>query len=502
MEYMRTLGIALVIGIIALGLALTLQETSNSDTLKPQASMEYSALQGVHVQQPNTPTANFQQTQNQNVELTVYQQNLALVKEKRPLTLVQGINTIAWDSVAKQLNAETVLFQDLSGNKAQLVQHTYSYDVASQEKLLEKYLNQTITVETDSKNENKTITGKLIFTNPIGLETGNGIVSIYNVQSITFPDVSGTLSTQPTLTLVVNAPAPNTYDTQLAYLTTGMTWSGAYTLQLKENNTLDLTANAHLTNNAGASYENVQLKIVAGDLRTVSQGYPRTFQKAFDAAGAPATAGIEGFNAPTELGEYYEYALTAPVSIQDQSSTDITLFKSSNVSYTQEYAYDGQYNGEKVTNTIKFKNTKENGLGIPLPSGIARFYQTGKDSAIQFAGEDLIANTGQDNEVTLTLGNAFDLKGERKLTSQENTSLKCTLSKYETTLTNSKDQEVTVKVLEHAYGDVVISESTHPYEKIGSTPPNYGNTLDYEFTAHVKPHSKETLTYSIKACYT
>lgn len=70
----------------------------------------------------------------------------------------------------------------------------------------------------------------------------------------------------------------------------------------------------------------------------------------------------------------------------------------------------------KVWVMREFKNSKDNGLGIPLPKARLRFYQRDEDGQLEFVGENEIDHTPENETVRVYVGNAFDIVGERKRT--------------------------------------------------------------------------------------
>jgi hypothetical protein len=69
-------------------------------------------------------------------------------------------------------------------------------------------------------------------------------------------------------------------------------------------------------------------------------------------------------------------------------------------------AGDGQ--AQPVVATLRFKNSKAAGLGLPLPAGRVRMFD-GKD----FLGEASLGHTAANEDVALAIGNVFDLNAER-----------------------------------------------------------------------------------------
>src|SRR5690606_11157702 len=71
----------------------------------------------------------------------------------------------------------------------------------------------------------------------------------------------------------------------------------------------------------------------------------------------------------------------------------------------------------KVDVYLDIENRARVGLGIPLPAGRIRVSQLDeRDDTLEFIGEDVIDHTPKDETVTVKLGSAFDVVGERRQT--------------------------------------------------------------------------------------
>ena len=73
----------------------------------------------------------------------------------------------------------------------------------------------------------------------------------------------------------------------------------------------------------------------------------------------------------------------------------------------------------KADNMLKFTNSKNNKLGLPLPKGTVRtFKQDTADQSLEFVGEDSIDHTPQNEDVKLKIGSAFDIVVKKVIASR------------------------------------------------------------------------------------
>ncbi|PIP12405.1 MAG: hypothetical protein COX49_05830, partial [bacterium (Candidatus Stahlbacteria) CG23_combo_of_CG06-09_8_20_14_all_40_9] len=153
------------------------------------------------------------------------------------------------------------------------------------------------------------------------------------------------------------------------------------------------------------------------------------------------------------------------------------------------YIYDGtRYN--KVQVKLEFKNSKENGLGVPLPQGKARIYKRDKDGSLLFAGEDRIGHTPKDETVRLYIGDAFDIVGERKVIETKKIAERVREETYEISIRNHKDEKITVQVVEHLADYWEIIKTSHTYKK--------KDAYTIEFPIDVAKDGEEKITYTVR----
>ncbi len=202
-----------------------------------------------------------------------------------------------------------------------------------------------------------------------------------------------------------------------------------------------------------------------------------------------AEAGFE----EREFFEYHLYTLQRPATIRDKQVKQVSLFEPQRAQVDKVYSYDGARDGKKVKVTLEFDNKKENGLGMPLPKGKVRVYKNDKDGSQEFIGEDRIDHTPKDETVRLTMGNAFDVVGERIEKDTQKLSKRSTQQTIEITLRNHKKEPVNVTVIEHWWGD---------WQLVGPTPPVKKKTADrVEFTLAVPADGEKTFEYTVLSQY-
>jgi hypothetical protein len=449
----------------------------------------------------------------QSVAVTIYNQNLALVKDQRKVKLNTGANKLALRDVSAQIRPETALLRSLTqAGGLSILEQNFDFDLLTPQKLLEKYVGHTVTVV-----KTNPATGMETSEQAQVLSANNGVVMKIGDRietgipgRIVYSDVPANLRDRPTLVVQLNSKTAAEQNVELSYLTSGLGWKADYVAELSPSeDRLDLSGWVTLTNTSGTTYRNAKLQLVAGDVNRMPEMRPMVKTMRMDAMAAEATAPM----AEESLLEYHLYTLDRPTTIAENQTKQVALLSATTVPARkelvlrgEEYYYQASYlpnNGElgqklKVGVFIEFDNKEASKLGIPLPKGVMRVYK--KDSAgnAQFVGEDNIDHTPKNESVRLKLGNAFDVTADRKQTdfkrlpnpAKGNSAFE---SAYEIVLKNAKKERVTVTVQEPIPADWKMLKSSHPHEKANS------NLATWKID--IPAEGKTTLTYRVQVKY-
>ena len=421
----------------------------------------------------------------QSVAVTIYNQDLALVKDTRKVSLKTGLNALALRDVSAQIRPETALLRSINApGSLTLLEQNFDFDLLTPQKMLEKYVGKTVgIVKTNPTTGAETTEQATVLSanNGVVLKVGNRIETGLPGR-IVYDDVPANLRDRPTLvTQIINKGATN-QTVELSYLTGGLGWKADYVAELNDKeNQLDLSGWVTLTNTSGTSYKNAKLQLVAGDVNRVQQNMrPTMMRKNMDIMAEAVAVPM----AEESLLEYHLYTLDRPTNIMESQTKQVALLSASGVPVRKElllqgadYYYAGQY-GEigtkmKVGVFIEFDNKEASKLGLPLPKGILRVYKKDSKGNAQFVGEDNIDHTPKNETVRLKLGEAFDVTADKKQTdfkvlpppTKHNQLYE---SAFELVLKNVKKEKVTVIVQEPIGGDWKIISESAPHTKANS----------------------------------
>ncbi len=433
-----------------------------------------------------------QAAEEKQMAITVYNQNIALVKDGRLMDLRKATTEIRFKDVASQIDPTSVHFRSLSyPEKVSILEQNYEYDLVSTQKILRKYIDREIKITAD---DNKIYRGTLLSSSKEGicLATEGGGIKVIRPESILnldFPTLPEGLITRPTLVWLLDCQRGGRQKTEISYLTSGINWHCEYVAVAdKEDKSLDLAGWVSIDNRSGATYPDAKLKLIAGEVHRVKppprRGVPMEFGE--DVALAKGVPQFE----EKPFFEYHMYTLARKATIKDNQIKQLSLFSPIQVEVKKIYTYDGARYGRKVRVNLEFQNSQKAGLGIPLPQGKVRVYKEDEDKSLEFIGEDLIDHTPKDEKVRIFLGNAFDIVGERKKISHHKIGDKAKEESWEITLCNHKKGKVEIVVVEHFWGEWEITESNYRYDK--------KDAYTVEFNIPVDKDSEAILKYTVR----
>jgi hypothetical protein len=410
--------------------------------------------------------------------VTVYNSDIALVRDVRNLDLSRGTFDLHFMDIAATVNPATVHFRSLSEpSRVRVLEQNYEYDLLEPEKLLRKYVGRDVTLVRGTGET----TARLISYNSAPIWRINGeIVTGMQADHIRFPELPGNLYSRPTLIWTLENNGGARHRVEASYLAGKLSWNADYVLTVaRDDKAADIDGWVTVTNGSGTSFNNAKLQLVAGDLNRVRQALAslRVEDRASMKMAEAAPMAQEAFS------DYHLYTLARKTTINNNETKQVSMLGASGFQVQKRYVVDGQpyyyrnaqHPGAPIKDVVQvyyqFKNEESAGLGMPMPSGTVRVYQADSSGGVQFVGEDRIDHTPKDETIKLKIGNAFDVVAERKQTDFQRYQLAANTFEmaYEITLRNHKPIPVTVEVNEPIGGTWRMLESSLPAVKTSSS---------------------------------
>lgn len=401
----------------------------------------------------------------QNLNLTIYNNDLGVVRETRSILLKKGISDVKITDVPERINPSTVKIK-LNGK---VLEQNYKYDLANINSILSKYIDKEIILVKDEKE----ISGILISAsaNQIVLKRNDGgIIMVtnlndYRLMTSSLPD---NLITRPTLVWKIESDKEGAQNAEMTYHTGGMSWKTEYVAVLSDDEkTMSLDSWVNISNTSGLSYNDAEVKLVAGKVNTVNEemgGYASNMDYSRKLSLMAPREITE-----TPLFEYHLYTIPGKTSLADNEDKQIALYNSEKISVnkilnvsTSEYTANQEK--QDVNVVIEFLNSKSNNLGMALPAGIVRMHKTSGKNA-EFIGEDQIDHTPKDEKIKLRIGKSFDITAKQDLVSQETLSERIVEKEFKVKLANRKDAgSEKIEYEMRFYNTFKVISCTHKYE--------------------------------------
>jgi hypothetical protein len=442
-----------------------------------------------------------------SLSLTVYNSNIALVRDVRRLELAAGTSDLHFMDIAATVNPATVHFRSLTDpSRVNVVEQNYEYDLLEPDKLLRKFVGREVTLVRTRQDQGVTrdesVKARLLSYNTAPVwEIDGQVVTGARADSIRFPEVPGNLYSRPTLIWTLDNRGGTRHAVEASYLAGELGWNADYVLTVaRDDRTADIDGWVTLRNGSGTPFKNASLQLVAGDLNRVRPmaGRGGQAQEMSSRALAAAPMSQEAFS------DYHLYTLDRKTSINNNETKQVSLLGGTGFPVQKRYVVDGSAHyyrnpspGSPIKDVVQvfyqFANAPQAGLGMPMPAGTVRVYQEDSRGGLQFVGEDRILHTPKNEMLTLKIGNAFDVVCERRQTDFERIASNVYEMGYEISLRNRKAAAVTVDVNEPIGGTWRMLQASHAWTKTDAWAARFPVTIAADSVA--------VLTYRVRVTY-
>ena len=392
--------------------------------------------------------------------ITIYNDDLSLIRSSFDLDLVQGHQEYNFDDITSRIFPESVI---IKGSAIRIAEQNYEYDLAGTYQIMAKYIDKEVMAIT--KDQSK-LRGLLKFYDGSNLgiiESGTDkllVISGSEVQWIQLASLPANFYTKPTLHWSLIAPKKGKFPVQMSYLSGGFSWNVTYNAVWDESK-LNLNSWVTINNRSGKGFDNVNLKLIAGDVNQIrDQYYTKTAgmgRNMYMDAVAEAAPSFE----EKVFHDFHMYSLDQKVSFANNQTKQLELYPPQNVTAQAVYEYPTFAQG--VKSVIKFVNTEDQGLGKPLPKGVIKVYKADTDGNLEFIGEDNIKHTGRNEEVNINTGTAFDLVATTQVRNQKTISQRVSEREIHLNLKNNSTEMKSINIIHQLSGNSRIVETERRY---------------------------------------
>lgn len=396
------------------------------------------------------------------VSMTVYNEDLALIEEVRTLDIVAGRQRLEFKDVSAAIRPETVA---LSAPGVTIIEQNFDYDLLSPDKLMEKAVGQQVKIVRTNPGTGQQVTETatvLAVNEGVVLKIGDRIEVLRDdgvPTRVIFDKVPENLRARPTLSVTVDSPTAGAREARLSYLSGGLSWKADYVALFDEKaQKLDLQGWITLTNKTGSTFTNAEARLVAGDVGQQQRSYGQSTQSYRPGTGGAASG--------REFSEYYIYPLPERTTIAQNQTKQIGFIEAEGVAARKTYEFRSEAfktvpHAQQAKVAVDFSTAGEAGVGSELPAGTVRVYARDAGGDPKFIGEGAIGHTPRGADLSLKIGEAFDISVEQTLVAADKLGSKRTRYSMRYVLTNARDEPVVVKLRQYGvwFDSKVVKES-------------------------------------------
>lgn len=438
------------------------------------------------------------------LSMTIYGDGRALVEDVRDIRFENGTHVIELPGVSSQIQAETATFVS-SG--ISINEQNFDFDLLSPEKLMEKAVGSYVEIvrtNPGTGRETRERAKVLSVNNGVVIQIGQKIEVLRDDDiptRVIFDSVPVNLRADPTLSVEVDSQRAGTREASLTYLTGGLNWRADYVAVFSEDDgVMDLQGWATLTNGTKTTFKDANVAVIAGSVGNSNNNRNQYNRGGFNPRqnmGNVRNAGTE--TSPQErVGDNYLYPLPGKITVKSSQTKQVGIVDAQGVTAAKVYEYRaGGYgntnNPVSADVRIAFSNSRAGGLGTALPQGIFRVYTKDKKGRSQFIGEDRIGHIPGGSDMSLKIGDAFDVKIKATVASRRDISKKVSETEMVYEVTNATDRDTFVFLRQSLAGyyteTEMLSESIEGERE---------NAYSYLWKVPVSAEGETKLTFKVR----
>jgi hypothetical protein len=398
-----------------------------------------------------------QAAESGKLSLTVYNSDLALVQDVRNLSIGAGRQRLEFKDVSARIRPETV---SLVAADVGIVEQNFDYDLLTPDKLMEKAVGKQVQIVRINPGNGAQVTETatvLSVNGGVVLKIGDRIEVLRQDDvptRVIFDGIPQNLRAKPTLSVTVDSGKAGARPATLSYLTNGLSWKADYVAMFDEGpGKLDLQGWVTLANTSGVDYPDAAVQLVAGDVNLANNEQELWQRRQIARNNSVRRGGVGGpvETGPTSVADYYLYPLPGHTTVAENQTKQVSFLDAKGAAARKAYEYRAYWFETLQTPAnadvaVQFSNASRAGLGHQLPAGIVRVYVRDQAGEPKFVGENRIDHTPQGSDISVKIGEAFDVTVQPTVVAQEGAGK--TRSRYRMSylVRNAKAQPVTVTI--------------------------------------------------------
>ena len=423
--------------------------------------------------------------QSEDATLTIYKDGTAMVKQPVGWSIPSGYSYVTWSSLPNGIYRDTP-FLNIEG--ADILSQRFNDNIFTGTDFFKSLRGEEIQVK--PKN-GKLVKGTLleISAASVTISHQSGIMSFNRGELEYLGNKTNELSLptfNPFLSWDLKSKSDKIIKGELVYRTKNFSWNTVYRLKVLNEEKGELIAEAVISNTSDMSFDNSSLKLVEGNLNRYNEKRPRP-----ERLNRPMTMAAQNDASSmmdkNELGDYHIYTLNEKHDLGAKENITVRMYGPLDIGYSKKYVFENSERRQKeepLEVQLTMNNTESNGLGISLPGGKVEMYAFNKANGLEYIGADNMGQVPKGQSTTLTSGRAFDVIGNRKVLNYDR-QRKSEEAVIEIKVTNARNEDIDVLLIEHINGDWIIKDESLNYQKKDASTVHFPLSLNAGETKNV-----------------
>ena len=402
--------------------------------------------------------------QSEDATLTIYKDGTALIKLPVGWTIPSGSSYVTWSSLPNGIHRDTP-FLNLDG--ANILSQRFNDNIFTGIDFFNKLRGEQIQVK--PKN-GKLVKGTLleISSGSVTISNQDGIIT-FNRNELEYLGSKNEDLDPPTfnpfLSWDLESKSEKDVKGELVYKSNNFSWTTVYRLKMLNEEKGELIAEAVISNSSDMSFESTNLHLVEGHINKplIKRPRPEFSNRMSTASHSDAMPMMD----KDELGDYHIYTLNDKHDLEAKENITVRMYGPLDVGYSKKYVFENSERRQKeepLEVQLTMENTETNGLGISLPGGKVEMYSFQETSGLEYIGADNMGQVPKGQSTTFSSGRAFDVIGNRKVLNYDR-QRKSEEAVIEIRVTNARNEEVDVLLIEHINGGWIIKDESLNYQK-------------------------------------
>lgn len=382
------------------------------------------------------------QSSQLEVSVTLYSQNIALIKEQRKAILKEGSNKLLIKDVPSSILMDSFLFQVLPPSSAlKVIEYSFQAHDITREVLLQHSVGEMVQILPNQLTQTPTRAKLLALDGDEAIVESLGLIFALKKSKIAFSHLPFSLVSEPVIILKLLNSKEGEYCFEIGYLAKGFSWDAGYTIIVDiDEKHFDFNNWINICNDSGVN---------------IKKGY-------FNIA-----------HAQQKKEQFYN--IKQPTSLPDKATKIISWVEAKNLIPSKSFQIHPKNNivhneeGVVMKPTIEtwlsVQNDISQGLGSPLPQGIIKVFRRNVDGSLFYIGENKTPFTPVGKFFSLRVGSTKEITAEMRQTDYRKLGSQVVESGYRLDLKNTTNTPKQVTVFQDVAGEWIILRETHPHEE-------------------------------------